>query len=607
MSKTVLNLIEINLLLNSEEPKNTELYGNLYSVLSDLRKLKAVSFDSLYGLDDKARTALLHSKKDLIDTTVREWRATTTIIERPQRDMVCELCNTPIKYLCYIFNFKNNTELRVGSECIKKFPNMEGYTQHSEQLKTIHKNQKVIARRNKFYEHFSNCEEFISNAEKYFSTIPILLPYELYSKLESTIARIRLIFTKYVNEDKKPFSSQMTSFELFQLATDQYNQLKLQSDDFVIKNKNKPLICKRKEIDWLTSQNKHKLLEQISKNQGCYNLSTLKQMTSYSFVLDYKEDIFERNQSQLFRFTRINSNAVYFSFVKQGYQPSLSFKLSLQDFVQEIVSECIFNHEYTYSLDSVYTKGVILNTTSNIESIKNYIADFVYNFNCAILFDDKTNNLILCRRSDKAIRTFYPYQFISSYSSQVIKSDDDIKKYIFSIIKGNNSVKWISTEEQAKQGIDDKINKLYKEQYLDIKDHFIKYNKEKYVEITTYRLIKDIDTNMVIDFNHPEYIRVSRKQIRLTDNSVKNISYAIYVSFDNLTSYYSKNTLLLIQETQSVKNGNIIYYTDIDKKAFFIKCNTIDGYESIFKHISLSKTRIKSYGRVMYAFTPNLK
>ena len=72
MSKTSLNLIEINLLLNSEEPKNTELYGNLYSVLSKLQKLKAVSLDNLSDLDNKARTTLLHSKKDLIDTIVRE-------------------------------------------------------------------------------------------------------------------------------------------------------------------------------------------------------------------------------------------------------------------------------------------------------------------------------------------------------------------------------------------------------------------------------------------------------------------------------------------------------------------------------------------------------
>ncbi len=474
MSKTILNLIEINLLLNSEEPKNIDLYGNLYSVLSQLQKLKAVSIDDLSNLDNKAINVLLHSKKDLIDTTVREWRATTTIIERSQRDMVCELCNTPIKYLCYIFNFKNNIELRVGSECIKKFPNMEGYTQHNEQLKTIHKNQKVIARRNIFYEHFPNCEEFIYSAEKYFSNIPILLPYELYSKIESTITRMRLIFAKYVNEDKKPFNSQMNSFELFQLAIDQYSQLKFQADNFVAENKNNLLICKRREIDWLISQNKQKLLEQISKNQGNYNLSTLKQMCSYSFVLDYKDDIFARNQSKLFQFTRIDSDAVYFSFTKHGYQPSLAFKLSLQEFVKEIAADCIFNQDYLYNLDLFYQKGIILNTRNNIESIKNYVADFIYNFNCVLLFDDKTNNLILCRRNDKAIRTFNPRQFIVSYSNQIQNSDADIKKYIFSIIKGGSSVKWISTEEQSRQGIDDKINKLYKEQYLDIKDHFSK-------------------------------------------------------------------------------------------------------------------------------------
>ena len=37
MRKTVLTLDEINLLKNSEEPKNTQLYGNLYeNIVNDV-------------------------------------------------------------------------------------------------------------------------------------------------------------------------------------------------------------------------------------------------------------------------------------------------------------------------------------------------------------------------------------------------------------------------------------------------------------------------------------------------------------------------------------------------------------------------------------------
>ncbi len=88
----------------------------------------------------------------------------------------------------------------------------------------------------------------------------------------------------------------------------------------------------------------------------------------------------------------------------------------------------------------------------------------------------------------------------------------------------------------------------------------------------------------------------------MTDNSIKNISYAIYVQSDGLTTLYPKNTLLFVQETQSVRDENIIYYTNKDNNVSFSKCHIEDNqYENIFKFIPLSKKQIKSYGRIMYS------
>lgn len=52
MRKTVLTLDEINLLKNSEEPKNTQLYGNLYENIVNLSKFKAVSIEDMPFLDE---------------------------------------------------------------------------------------------------------------------------------------------------------------------------------------------------------------------------------------------------------------------------------------------------------------------------------------------------------------------------------------------------------------------------------------------------------------------------------------------------------------------------------------------------------------------------
>ena len=56
-TKSIISRDEISLLLNSEEPKDTKLYGNLYSVLSNLQNLKAVSLDQLSDIDNKAKAS----------------------------------------------------------------------------------------------------------------------------------------------------------------------------------------------------------------------------------------------------------------------------------------------------------------------------------------------------------------------------------------------------------------------------------------------------------------------------------------------------------------------------------------------------------------------
>lgn len=162
-TKSILSRDEMSLLLNSEEPKNIKLYGNLYSIICDLPKLKAVTLEQLPDIDNKAKAALTYNKKTFIDTVIREWYAERVSEEDPAQKVRCELCNTPNKYLYYIRNRKNNTLLNVGSRCITKFPGIEGYVEQKKQLSQIHKGHQIIKRRNEFYEHFPNYEDFISD------------------------------------------------------------------------------------------------------------------------------------------------------------------------------------------------------------------------------------------------------------------------------------------------------------------------------------------------------------------------------------------------------------------------------------------------------------
>lgn len=600
MSKTVLNIIELNLLLNSEEPKNTELYGNLSEVLLKLENIRAVSLEHLPSLDEKATRALTLNKKSLIDMSVREWVATTNIVDRPCRDVKCELCNTKIRYLCYIFNRKNSTELRVGSECIKNFPNMEGYVEQRQQFKEIHKGHKVVARRNEFYDYFGNVEKYISDAENYFSTFPILLPYDLYIKLQDTINRMRLIYTKYVNNGTKPFKSEFSSFKLFELAEEQYKKLKILSDAHLSKYREYKLVCERPEIDWLINENKESLLRLISKNDGIYKKHTLQSICSKSFINKNINLFINRNRSNLFIFERIRENELLFSFVKVGYQPSLLFTVSFADFMKNIGANCIIDETYHYGSKEMVGISKILNTMQSLQTVINYLDNIVYKYNCALLVDEDTKSLILYRRGDKSIRTFSPKKFLGEYSNYFLFSDDTVKRYIFSIVKGNSNTKWFSKNEQLKQGINEKIARLYKEQYSD--RHYANYgSQDNNIELSMYNTIANPKTGRTvhIDFNNLESVNIPRNKIKLSDNSLKYINYAIHINSNIFEPNYHKGDVLLVSSSQTIRNNNTIYY--ITSEGFFIKkCYTKEYNESIHLHIDVEKDELISYGRVSY-------
>lgn len=464
MTKSYLSRDEISLLIHSEEPKNTKLYGNLYEILLQIKELKAITLEELENrnLDYYGISALSYNKNTLIGNTTKEWRATTDIIDNSKRNARCQLCNAPkLRYECHIRNIKNNKELLVGSECVNKFK-IDGYIEQEKQLKDIKKGQKIVQRRNQFYIHFPNYEEFISDAEKSFSTLPILLSFDLYSDLQNVIKRMRVITTMYINEGKKPYKSEYDSFELFQLAINQYNKLKIKSDEYVSANISKKFICKRMEIDWLVSQNKLNLLEKISRNKGIYTLSTLQGIYSISFVQQYISLISAKSISNNMKFEKFSGNNIIFSFHKFGYSYPILFSASLKDFMKQIGAICIIEDDFTYTDKNILSISHIINIKRNLFSILEYIDDIMKTLNCAFLIDDASNSLYLYRKGDKSVRQFSKYNFMQNYSKYVLLSDEKIKNHIEFIVRGNKNIKWITPKIQEKQDIDEKIGMLYK-------------------------------------------------------------------------------------------------------------------------------------------------
>lgn len=469
MKNTTLTLDEINLLLYSEEPKNTELYGNLYDVLSDLHPTKAICVEQNKSFDPKSLSALTYNKKLLIDTVIHEWYAERVTEEDPNKKIRCGLCNTPNKYLYYIRNRKNGNILNVGSSCITKFPGIEGYIEQKQQLSHILKNQKMVSRRNEFHKHFPNVNDFISECEKYKQSIPIALPYALQEDLDNTIIRLRKIYNTYIDSGKKPFKSIMNSFELFQTNINHYNKIKLEIDKFIETNINHPHICKKQEMLWLIENDKLSILKTIQNNNGFYTKTTSAMICSNKFIRDNFPIFLKHCKTKYVKICELKPNSyhIFITFQKDGYDYPITGKITLQKFMNNIGANCLFVKNFCYQDKTLLTISTIDPSIKNIQSILNYIFNFMESLHCVFLIDYDKKMLVLYRKSDKAIRYFKFHQFINWYFPYFLKSDEAIFIFLKNMIN-NTNVRWTLLDEQKKYNVDNTIGKMFDEQYLSL-------------------------------------------------------------------------------------------------------------------------------------------
>lgn len=124
MGKLLLKQDEMILLKNSEAVKNIETYGNMYDCVMPYKVLSEIDLQKNELFNTKARATILGNKNLLFQEIKDEWYAIGCNDETTE-EVHCQLCGRKNKRIFYIKNRKNNNELHVGSECIKKFPDIE--------------------------------------------------------------------------------------------------------------------------------------------------------------------------------------------------------------------------------------------------------------------------------------------------------------------------------------------------------------------------------------------------------------------------------------------------------------------------------------------------
>lgn len=576
MANTILTLDEINLLKHSEELKNQQVYGNLYQVLMDLQNPKAVSLEQLLGLDDTAKGALTYNKPTLMDTVIKEWYAERVIEEDSSKNIKCGLCNTPNKYLYFIRNRLNDETLNVGSSCIKKFPGIEGYTERSKQLKDIVSNRKQAQRRTEFNKRFENVENIIFAAERYFPSIPILLPITIYTELKETISSMRLIYSSYVNKGTTPYKTDIHSFELFDSKLKKYQELKLQAEDFVSKNIDEFLICERKEVNWMLENKKEDLLMEIALNNGKYTEKTAGSIYSKDFIDKYKYFFSARNKSTRFRIAEFNGDrreVIFKTTPIVGFNPPIIFKISYESFMRIFGSKCLFNDEYYYTTEDILNKCKIVISQDNLISIVNLVNSLIHHLGYVFIIDYTMNKPYLYRKTDGAIRAFETNQLLQNFVPYVTQNSEEVKKYILLVVKSRRA-KWISKEQQIKQDTYDKTFRMYKNQYLDIKnqlDENIGFSKEIPVYIQNK---KQFQQDYKINYDTLEIISIPKHCVRDQGIKIKDVSFAVKFTEKILIPGYEDADLIVFQNTKTLNDGDIGLFT-FHGKQYLLKYNIL--------------------------------
>ena len=440
-NQTTITLDELNLFRCSEELKNTKIYSNLYDVLCRIEAKRVTPIEEIYGLSDMAISILINKKQEIKERLVNEWEASGYGYD-PNQKAKCDFCHRKNnKYFFHIRNVIINTVLTVGSTCIGKFLKVKRYDEQKS-LMEQDRNQRSFMINNAELLGYSQTIHQYFDAEKYFLSLPILPPYNIYFGLRDNIVNMKSICLNYKG----------TSAE-FDAEWEKFQNLKFQADTFIKDNINNPLICKKEEIDWIIANDKIKLLEEISKNNGVYSTNTLGLIYSEEFTKNNIRKIVQRNKSHSIKFGECNPVSIVVLFDMNGYYNRISFQIPLKTLMKTIGCNCIMNDDYEYDTVDILPISTIMNTQINIEAIIQYLANILIDINYVFLYDNTRDKIVVYRENDGAVKYINAYNFLQAYSKIILQSNEKVKMNMQRIINSIKSNQWISVEKQKEQGM----------------------------------------------------------------------------------------------------------------------------------------------------------
>lgn len=383
--KLLITQQEMILIKNSNEATNFELYGNLYNCIENYKKLSKADLDNNKVFDIKARTVLLNfeNKKLMMDKIMEEWYSVKNcdIVETLVN---CQLCGRPNKYVFYIHNKITESDLHIGSDCVKNFPDITGIKQQKKRLSQLQREQAQQKRKIEF--EICEGEEvgFLEDAENKFKEFPVVLPFKLHMEIKNILFQLNLSKSAYIKSGGNLKEIYSLYCELKEELSDLYKQADAHYDAI----KNDPLACDKETAEWLLKNNSS-IWEKVSKDNGLFKVDTLMKVYDERFVFKKIREIIKHLRDKDLKVIKISKSFIHFLIKNRRYVYPVTFRMSLKSFMENVGCYALTNKQYEFGKEDLHDI-IIEETSNNFHAVYNSILDVLNKHGYDFIVEDKS-------------------------------------------------------------------------------------------------------------------------------------------------------------------------------------------------------------------------
>ena len=367
-SRLLITQQEMVLIKNSAETKTTEIYGNLFDCIAFYKKLSIQEMENDATFDDRARAVLMsvENKKMMMEKIMNEWYSSKDF-EETDRDVFCQLCKTKNKYIFYIKNKLTDIELHIGSECVKKFPDIIGVKQETRKFSQLKKEQERQKRVIDFDSSLKEDMDFLKNAEHEFENYPVLLTKKLYRGIEESLQQMNGLRTSYISSGG---NIEEVINKYYRLKED-LTQLFLKAEARKKQVASSLLVCDRETSDWL-KKNNFTLWNDVLESDGLFNQSTLSRMQSAKYVEKQLSIFRQKISDHDIVLQKVSGDSIVFFIKNKRYYSGVSFSMKIREFMKDIGCHCLTDPKYTYGKADI--KEIAIEPSKhNIDAVTNSI------------------------------------------------------------------------------------------------------------------------------------------------------------------------------------------------------------------------------------------